>query len=247
LLAAGVKGFFLLGTTGLGADSSMAERMRVLEQVLRVVDTPQRIVVAVSANAADDVRALAEHALAQGVQGIALTPPFYGLWSDAEIEAWATQIFRDWKKRSHLYLYNIPWVTHSRWSLASLDAVHALVGVDGIKDSSGDLAQLDAYLAWAHRHQAAVLTGTERLIAYNYLRGGTGAVSGLASAFPDLIVRLATLSDRRDWTQALTVQEEVNQILADLAQLSLREIVQWITQKMQDHGILQISPGNAHA
>lgn len=234
-----IDGLFLLGTTGQGTDFSVSERMEILESVLRLVPNPKRIVVAVSANAAQDARNLAVHAMQQGVQGVAITPPYYSWFSDQEIQVWARSVFNGFEKKSEIYLYNIPAATRSRWSIESVHVVNELIGVDGIKDSSGDVKQLLDYIHWAKEHRATVLAGDEHLTVYNYLMGGDGIISGLSSAFPKLLVDLANLAQKRDWEAAVPLQNEVYHQLSKLRGLSPRETIQTLIHWMKDNQILK--------
>lgn len=238
LFGQGIDGLFLLGTTGQGTDFSVSERMKILETVIKMVDDPKRIVVAVSANAAEDARNLAVHAMQQGVRGIAITPPYYSSFSDPEIQTWASLVFSRFDKEGGVYLYNIPGATRSTWSIDSVRVVDDLIGVDGIKDSSGDARQLLDYIDWAKHHNATVLAGDEHLAVYNYFMGGHGIVSGLSSAFPKLLVELVELTQKRDWEAAATLQREVYNQLFKLRGQSPRETVQTLIRWMQENKIL---------
>jgi dihydrodipicolinate synthase/N-acetylneuraminate lyase len=234
----GIDGLFLLGTTGQGTDYSLSQRMEILESVLQHVPDAKRVVVAASANAAQDARNLITHAMDHGVRGVALTPPYYSSFSEQEIQSWAAEVFSGIDKKAGIYLYNIPGATRSTWSLDSVTFVHDLIGVDGIKDSSGEPKQLLDYIAWSKSHHATVLAGDEHLTVYNYLMGGHGIVSGLSSAYPKLLVDLAAQSSKRAWEQTVPLQNDVYQHLALLRGQSPRETVQTLIRWMRENKIL---------
>ena len=238
LFAQGIDGLFLLGTTGRGTDFSVLERMEILEKTIRAIGDPQKIVVAISANAPSDVRHLAQHAGELGVKGTALTPPYYGQFSDPEIQEWAQKVFANFTKKTAIYLYNIPGVTRTTWSLASLDYVHRIIGVDGIKDSSGDVKTLLGYLDWSARHQeTSVLAGDEHFTVYNFMMGGHGIVSGLSTAHPQLLADLVAKAKAKQWEKAIPLQREVNQWLTKLQAYTPREtvevLIRWMKESMQ--------------
>lgn len=238
LFNAGIDGLFLLGTTGQGTDYSLSQRMEILETVLQLVPDPKRVVVAASANAAQDARNLIIHAMNHNVQGVAITPPYYSSFSEREIQSWAVEVLSGIDKKGDIYLYNIPGATRSTWSIDSVRYVHDLIGVDGIKDSSGAPKQLLDYIAWSKSHHATVLAGDEHLAVFNYLMGGHGIVSGLSSAYPKLLVDLAEQASKRAWEQTVPLQYEVYQHLALLQGQSPRETVQTLICWMKETKIL---------
>ncbi len=238
LFLQGIDGLFLLGTTGRGTDFSVVERMGILEKTIKTIEDPKKIVVAISANAPLDVRNLAQHAMELGVKGVALTPPYYGQFSDQEIQSWAREVFAGLTKKAGIYLYNIPGATRTTWSLFSLDFVHQIIGVDGIKDSSGDVKQLLDYLDWSTRNKGTtVLAGDEHLTMYHFIMGGHGIVSGLSSAYPKLLADLVSTMNANKWEEAIPLQREVNQQLKKLQGHSPREtveiLIRWMKENMQ--------------
>lgn len=239
LLAHGVDGFFALGTTGRGADLTLIERQRFLERLIGLVGMPQKIVIAISANPPGDVRALMEHAFSLGVEGVAMTPPFYGAFDQNELIEWVHGVFDGIRKERSVYLYNMPAVGHTVWELDMVSLVDEMIGIDGIKDSSGDIGQVLQYLAWASGHNASVLVGNERLTTYHYLAGGHGVVSGLSAMYPRMMADLIGYCTRREWDQACSAQEQVNRQLENLVGRSLRAGAAALVQGMRVQGILR--------
>lgn len=240
LFGSGVDGIFLLGTTGLGADFSTTERMHVLDRVAALVEDTQNLVVAVSANAPTDVRQLISHAADSGVKGIAITPPFYGSFSDEDMQVWLKKVFERRRKEVEVFLYNMPSATHQTWSLPLVQFVDDLVGVDGIKDSSGSVSQFLQYLQWAHSSRQSVLVGDERLAVYSSVMGGQGIVSGLSAVFPKLLVDLVAFVKNRDWPHAQSAQVDVQKHLGRLEGKSPREAVIILMAWMKEYGIIPL-------
>lgn len=239
LLNEGIDGFLLSGTTGHGVDYTVGEREDILRQVLGLVSDPGQLIVAVSANAATDVRHLMAHAFDLGVRGIALTPPFYGDYSDAEVGDWSERVFHGMSKTGQIYLYNIPSATHTRWLPAHLTALDEMIGIDGIKDSSGTIDQLQAFVAWARPRDAGVLVGNERLATYGYLVGAHGLVSGLSCALPGLVVSLARAATASDWERAKGFQAEVDAKLGGLKTKTPHEASATLIAWMEENRILE--------
>lgn len=237
ILTSGVDGLFVLGTTGQGTDFTVKERQNILGKLRALVGDPQRLIVAVSANSADDVREMVQHAYSVGVRGVAITPPFYGRFGDGEIERWVGRIFTDGPKKAEVYLYNMPSIGHSVWSPLLASAIDQLVGVDGIKDSSGEIDQLLGYINWVEGKHASVMVGDERLATYSFLMGGHGVVSGLSAAYPNLMVDLVGSCIQRDWEKARLLQHQVNQQLRKLDGLTPHAAVKALVDAMVENGV----------
>lgn len=237
LFTEGVDGLFILGTTGQGADLSVSKRHQILERMVGLTEAPHRIVVAISATPASDVRALMDHACALGIQGVALTPPFYGAFNQDEIQQWAREVFGQVAKTSDVYLYNMPTIGHTVWSVDLVSIVNDIIGVDGVKDSSGDPNQLMDYLGWAANRNASVLVGDERLTTYSYLAGSHGVVSGLSAVHPRLMAELINSCRCQRWDSAIALQKQVNMELRTLSRGSARSSARELVQQMEQTGM----------
>ncbi len=237
LFTEGVDGLFILGTTGQGADLSVSQRHKILERMVKLTDAPHRIVVAISATPASDVRELMAHAFSLGIQGVAMTPPFYGAYNLHEIQRWTQDVFNHVVKTGDVYLYNMPTIGHTVWSIDLVSIVNNIIGVDGIKDSSGDPNQLLDYLGWAADRSASVLVGDERLTTYSYLAGGHGVVSGLSAVHPRLMADLINSCKNQQWVRAIALQKKINAELWQLKRESSRSSAWELVQQMERNGM----------
>jgi dihydrodipicolinate synthase/N-acetylneuraminate lyase len=233
----GVSGLFLLGTTGQGPDFTISERKSLTDRLLNLMPDPRHAVVAISANAASDVRELLQHAWQRGVRGVALTPPYYGLFAPEELVEWTATVFRNIPKTGEVYLYNMPLASPTRWSTPVITAIDEMIGIDGIKDSSSDVAQLRQYMRWSQGKNVSVLVGNERLTLYHYLNGGHGVVSGLSAAWPTLVVTLTKQCEMTQWSEARTTQAEVNRWLDEAQGSTLRASVRILVEFMERNGL----------
>jgi 4-hydroxy-tetrahydrodipicolinate synthase len=88
-------------------------------------------------------------------------------------------------------LYNIPQSTHQLLAPVTARDLARDRRVLGIKDSAGDFAAFQGFLAVrAERPDFRVLQGNEHLAAASLLQGGDGLVPGLANVAPALLVAL---------------------------------------------------------
>ena len=77
LLADGCHGIALLGSTGEANSFSVAERMAILEGVVKAGVPAERLLPGTGVCALPDTIALTKHALSLGVSRVVMLPPFY--------------------------------------------------------------------------------------------------------------------------------------------------------------------------
>ena len=167
LLAAGCDGIALLGTTGEANSFSLAERKAILEAAVKGGIPPTRLLPGTGLAAAPDTVELTRHALGLGMTRVVMLPPFYykGVTDDGLFAAYARIIEAVGDARLRIVLYHIPQVSGvplGRALVARLIAAFPEIVV-GIKDSAGDLANMQA-IAAAHPG-FAVLAGAGGVVS----------------------------------------------------------------------------------
>ena len=203
LIESGCAGVTIFGTTGEGPSFSLQERKQALEQLLANGVPAERIMVSTSCAAVTETLELTRHAVALGVHGCLVLPPFFfkGI-SDEGILNGYIQIIegvncKDWR----LYLYHIPQVI-------GVDLPHSVIAqllqrypgiIAGIKDSSCDQAHSVA-LAKAFMPPLTVYVGFEPDLPTMGPLGSTGAISGLANFMPRIVHRMVLESSVSDTT-----------------------------------------------
>jgi dihydrodipicolinate synthase/N-acetylneuraminate lyase len=183
LAEAGLDGILALGTTGEGILLSAAERRRAAELFL---DGPLPVIVHCGAQTSAETCALAEHAAAAGAAGVAvISPPYYPLDDAALLEhlAAAAQAAEpvpfyvyEFEARSG-YAVPVPVLEQLRERASNLA---------GLKVSDKPFEAVEPYLL----DGLDVFIGAEPLVRAGLERGAAGAVSGLASVYPEQVVAL---------------------------------------------------------
>jgi dihydrodipicolinate synthase/N-acetylneuraminate lyase len=188
-LAAGdLDGILALGTTGEGILLSAAERRRAAELFL---EGPLRMIVHCGAQTTAETAALAEHAGEIGAAGVAvIAPPYYALDEKALLAHFAAAaracaplpfFVYEFAARSG-YAVPVPVIERLREEAPNLA---------GLKVSDRPFDAVEPYLL----EGLGVFVGAEELVLAGLERGAVGAVSGLASVFPE---RLAALVHDRE-------------------------------------------------
>lgn len=183
LLSEGCDGIALLGTTGEANSFSAAERTAMLEAVVAGGIAPDRLLPGTGACALTEAAALTRHALSLGVGTVVMLPPFYykGVPDDGLFGFYAEVIERVGDPRLVIVLYHIPQVSSVPLSFALIERLLSRYPetVKGIKDSSGDLANM---LALTREFPSlAVLAGADPLMLPVLREGGAGCITATSN------------------------------------------------------------------
>lgn len=182
-LAEGCSSFTLFGTTGEGASLGLRERAAMLDAVVGAgFDMSRQVLAGIAASSVEDAAVQANQLLDAGGRGILLAPPFYfKAPADEGLYRWFSSVLERCHSPREVVLYHLPSVTQVPLSSALIGRIdRAFPGVVmGIKDSSGDWATTERYLAdHPHLH---ILVGDERQLARAVRHGGSGAINGFSN------------------------------------------------------------------
>lgn len=198
LVAGGVHGLFILGTTGEGPSLSQPLRRELVRHAITFSAGRLPVLVGVSDAAFTDSLALAHHAADEGAAAVVAAPPFYFPVSQEQLAGWA----RDLATRSPLplLLYNMPEMVKTVIEPETLKGLADCDQIVGLKDSGGDLATFAAYAEVCRRQRPdwGLFIGPELLYSEAHRLGATGAVPGGANVLPAVFVKLYAALHRGD-------------------------------------------------
>jgi dihydrodipicolinate synthase/N-acetylneuraminate lyase len=209
----GVDGMVLFGSTGEFVHFDVTERMRVLMLAKKRCRVPLLVNVAHSTLAG--AIELAEDAMATGVAGLLLMPPYYFRYSGGQIAQFYRQFAKEVDGKACVYLYNIPQFTNAI-PPEVMEELLVSGAFAGIKDSSGDWELFETLLALKANHSFQLLVGSDRIYRRARPLGADGIVSGVAAAVPEVLVGLE---------RAIVGKQEER---ADDMDARLQEFVTWI-------------------
>lgn len=207
----GVHGLYPNGTTGEGMLMNAAERMLVAETVVETVRGRVPVMVHVGSFSTSETIALARHAKSIGADAIGVVSPyFYSLDKESMFQHYLR--VAESVPDLPVYIYNIPGNTRNDVSpdLAKRIA-EACPNVVGVKDSSKDVARLEAYIE-ALGSDYTVLVGSDALILPSLAVGGAGVISAVANVFPREVVAVYDAYCNGDLTTAKMQQYKVNRL-----------------------------------
>ncbi len=179
-----VDGITLLGSTGEFPHYTPEDRMRYASMAIKRARVP--VLVNVAHSSFDASVAMAQQAAVDKAAGILVTPPIYFKYSQASIKAFMQEFAAQVK--APVWLYNIPQFTTGMSQQTMLDLL-ATGAFAGIKDSGGAWDDFVALQKAGHK----IFTGADAQYSRMLRQGVYGAISGVATAIPELMVAI----DRR--------------------------------------------------
>ena len=202
-----VQGFYPCGTYGSGPLMSVEERKRVAEVVIDETAGRIPVIMHVGGASTASVVELAKHAEKTGATAVAAVPPIYYGFKEPEVE-------RHFKAMLDavsvpVFVYNNPKTTGVAISADFLNRL-AQMGISGVKDSSFDILVFYAYLRTITKEGFIPIMGTEALILPAVAMGAHGSVSGLANAFPEMVVELFNEVKQGNMEKARSLQTRVS-------------------------------------
>ena len=179
LLANGCDGLAVLGTTGEANSFSVTERIALLEALVGAGVPGAALLPGTGCCAIPDTVTLSRAALDLGVAGVVTLPPFYykGVSEDGLFAAYAEVIERVGDDRLRIYLYHFPRMSGVPLSLGLIERLRKTYpdAIAGIKDSSGDAANMEAMIR--NFPGFRVFPGTEKLLLDMLRKGAAGCIS----------------------------------------------------------------------
>jgi len=211
ILAGGVHGLFILGTTGEGPSLSYRLRCELIERVCGQVDGRVPVLVGVTDTAFVESVNLAGIAADEGAAAVVLAAPYYFPAGQAELLEYLEHIVAELPLP--VFLYNMPSHTKIKFELGTLRHALTLPNVMGLKDSSGDLEYFrqaaDVIRAFPG---AALLMGPERLLADAIALGGHGGVCGGANLLPRMFVDWYKAAERGEALRTAELGRQVQRL-----------------------------------
>jgi 2-dehydro-3-deoxy-D-pentonate aldolase len=211
VLAGGVHGLFILGTTGEAPHLGYALRRELIGRVCDQVRGRVPVLVGISDTAFVESVALAKTAADRGADALVLTPPYYFPAGQSELIEYVNHLMPELPLP--LMLYNMPALTKVWFEHETLRRLAEHSRIVGVKDSSGDLDYFaDLVQLRESRPDWTFLCGPEHLLMETVLLGGDGGVNGGANVFPSLFVRAWQAAQEPGRPAAAGLQAEIEKL-----------------------------------
>ena len=218
ILAGGVHGLFLLGTTGEAPDLSYEVRRDLIKTVctkIKQSNNPNNRTIPVLVGITDTVFSeslkLAEFAKTCGAAALVAAPPYYFAAGQPELIAYYTQLAD--RVPLPLYLYNMPSQVKVMIEVKTVVELAKHPNIVGLKDSSGNIGYFNACrYHLRERKDFAILMGPEEAMGEVVLMGASGGVAGGANIFPKTFVDIYDAAVAKDVDRVRELQERIMRV-----------------------------------
>jgi len=200
-LSGGVRLLVPCGTTGEAVTLTPDEQTRVIRVVVETVRGRARVLAGVGSNATAVSVERAKAARGAGVDGVLVVAPYYNKPTQAGLIAHFKAV-ADAVSGLPVVLYNVPSRTASNIQAATVLALARDVEtIVGVKEASGDLAQVMAILRECPPG-FAVVSGDDAITLPLIALGAQGVISVASNEVPDLMTELAARALDGRWQAA---------------------------------------------
>ena len=211
LIAGGVHGLFILGTTGEEQSLSYDVRKQMIREACRINHGRLPLLACITDTSIVESIRLAKVAADCGADGVVSAPPYYFATGQPEL----AQFYEELVPQLPLpvFLYNMP--SHVKVSFAP-DTVRRIAQnpqVIGFKDSSANAVYFQSVMyKMQERKDFAMLVGPEEITGECVLLGAHGGINGGANMFPELNVAMYAAARAGDITKVRQLQQYIMQI-----------------------------------
>ena len=225
VLAGGVHGLFILGSTGEAPSLSYRLRGEFIRTVCDLTRGRVPVLVGITDTAFVESVSMANLAADAGAKAVVLSTPYYFPAGQTELRSYVRNLVAELPLP--LVLYNMPSLTKVWFEIETLQRLSDIDGIIGLKDSSGDLEYFaEAVGLKAIRPDWSVLIGPESKLPEAMRLGGDGGVSGGANVLPRVFVDCYDACIAEDSERIEQVREKMMQFhqVYDIGKYASRHI-----------------------
>lgn len=206
LIEAGVHGIFPLGTNGEFYAFSAAEKLEIIEAAVEAVNGRVPVYAGTGCVTTKETIEMSLAAKKLGVDCLSVITPYFVKASQGDLYEHFSEVAKH--VDMPILLYNIPARTGNAIEWTTVKKLAAFENIIGIKDSSGNFDNMLKYIENTDP-RLNVLAGSDSLILWALLAGGTGAISGCSNVFPELMVSIYNYWKEGDIEKANEAQKKI--------------------------------------
>jgi 4-hydroxy-tetrahydrodipicolinate synthase len=217
VLARGVQGLVFLGSTGEFPYIQLKDKKRLVDVVVDHANGRRPVIIGTSAFGRDDVVELSRYAQDAGADGVMIALPIYYKLSPESIRAHYEAIASTIDLP--IVLYNFPATTHLEMTPDIVIQLAEIDTVVGIKESIGDMTQVEAVIKGVKKPFSTFVGGSTFLLEALQL-GGAGTADPVANMLPEYVVAVYNAfkaGNRSQATEANNRLKELRSITASAA------------------------------
>lgn len=213
LINSGVSGVFILGTNGEAHVLSEEEKLSFARHVVRYVSHRVTVIAGVGMNSTQETLDLAHQMIRTGIDAFSVVPPSFVHLTQQELVRHYSEIASN--VSIPVMMYNMPKLTGNNLDVATVAMLSKHANIIGIKDSSGSLDNIKAYIETTP-DDFKVLSGSDSLILDTLMAGGDGAVAATTNLIAPIIVGIYDAYERHDLEAAKDYQLSIEALRTTL-------------------------------
>lgn len=217
VIKGGVNYIIAMGTTGEASTLTTDEKQAIISFVTETIDNRVPIIIGIGGNNTQEIINVIREIDLTGVDGILSVAPYYNKPGQRGI----FQHFKAIATCSPLpvIIYNVPGRTSCNiTSDTCLELAHECENIVGVKEASGDLAQIMRIIK-GKPENFLVISGDDMMTIPIIAAGGAGVISVLANAFPAECSELVNNALKNNFKAAREIQfhllETIELLFAD--------------------------------
>lgn len=211
LLASGVQGLYVNGSSGECIYLSVEERKLILENVMEAVGDKMTIIAHVACNNTQDSMELAKHAESLHVDAIAAIPPIYFRLPEYAIAKYWNDISQA-APNTDFVIYNIPQLAGVALTLPLLKEMLKNPRVVAVKNSSMPVQDIQMFKD-VGEGKLTVFNGPDEQFIAGRIMGADGGIGGTYAAMPGLFLKANRLFEAGSFDSARDVQNDICRII----------------------------------
>lgn len=211
LLAQGVQGLYVNGSSGECIYLSVAERKLMLESVMAAVGGKMTVIAHVACNNTRDSVDLARHAESLNVDAIAAIPPIYFHLPEHAIAKYWNDISAAAPKTDFI-IYNIPQLAGVALTMPLYQEMLRNPRVVGVKNSSMPAQDIQMFKD-AGSGRVTVFNGPDEQFIAGRMMGADGGIGGTYAAMPKLYLKVNALLEAGEVEKAQALQNDICRII----------------------------------
>jgi 4-hydroxy-tetrahydrodipicolinate synthase len=228
LMQAGLNGVCIGGATGEYLAYSPEERAAMLRHVVSRADSRLPVIFGAGGEAFRQVISFIKAAVDAGASAVLIPAPAYFRYDADDLIEFITRAASI--SSLPVLLYLIPQFNGDIGVENALRLVQTVPNVKGVKDSSGLRGSLDALTEAKRRTPLLFFSGSDDLLLDALARGADGAISGAASAIPEVVVGIYRSHASGRTAEARQLQALLNEFIAAIGDFPVPWGIRWAVE-----------------
>lgn len=234
LIADGVNGFYVTGSTGECFFLSDEERNNIVKTVVAYTNKRIKVIVHVGSMSTQHSISFAKQAQNVGADAISAVPPFYYKYNFAEIKNYYFDIMNS--VDLPMIAYNFPALSGIELTVEHIKKLNEHKNFIGIKHTCKDLYLLEQFRTV--NENLVLFSGHDEIYLSALPLNIDGAIGSTFNVMAPKFIKMTKLFKSGEHTKALKLQQEVNVIISAMIICGVQQSIKYIlrTQGIECNG-----------